>query len=150
MSSTGLPGCRVGSDLGLAAHHGSDNTVGSVLDGLVLPDAHDGPSGTRKTQICLPVARDILLKLVLPEGAVGDWKLTVSGAGVPEASVDEDRDSRPGERNVGSRTAARTWGGDREIDAEPKASSMKRRAQRTLGPGVHASVRAHRRGRVRR
>src|SRR3954449_12536487 len=68
---------------------------------LVLPDPHDRPALGREARVRVAVARDVSLDLRPPEVRVVARPRTVLGAAVPEAAVDEHRDLRAGEDDVG-------------------------------------------------
>jgi len=56
----------------------------------VLPDPQDYPAALPERAIHNSVASSVAGKFLLPESTVGSWLRCVSGATVPEATVDEN------------------------------------------------------------
>jgi len=67
---------------------------------LVLPEPEDGPAQSPELPGLFFVPLPVYSDLVLPELAVGLRRPVALGAAVPEAAVDKDDQSLPGERNV--------------------------------------------------
>lgn len=113
------PGPRSGTSI-------SNRRSDSGRDGfrrLVLPEAHDLPAGRFQHQRRFDVTVAIGLDLAQPVvGVVLERRATVLGAAMPEAAVDEDGDSLPGEDNVSAASQAR-HGPD--SDPVPEPLSMK-------------------------
>ncbi len=63
-----------------------------AIEILVLPEAHHLPAGVLECCSLFSVPGDIALKFEGPIVSVDVWLVTVLGAAVPEAPVDEDRD----------------------------------------------------------
>lgn len=69
---------------------------------LVLPDSDDAPAAGPKGSVRIGVAGPVGNDLATPELRIGPRPGSVLRATVPEASVDEDSDSRPAKDDIGS------------------------------------------------
>src|SRR4051812_28069718 len=74
--------------------------VGGVLDGFVFPDPQDQPSVPFKLDVRATIAVDVCGELAFPERAIALRENAVVRARMPEAAVDEDRDTLGGEEDV--------------------------------------------------
>jgi hypothetical protein len=110
---------------------------------LVLPNAQNFPAAQGECRFGAQIARDIRLQLRLPICPVGPRQGSVLWAPVPEAPVDEDRDTIAREDNVGSRSDPGFHNG--VVDPKPSTTRVKLAAKKPLGKRVAATVGSHRR-----
>jgi len=106
----------------------------------VLPEAQNGPTEVVEMLVGLPVALDVAGQLGRPPFLVRHGVCRVRGAPVPEATVNEDRDMRPGEEEV---CAATRKARDRVVDAEPEPATVQLPAEEELRFGVPATLPGH-------
>jgi hypothetical protein len=108
----------------------------------MLPEPSDGPSQRPEASRRAPIARLVPQELRPPVPRVEARNGPMSRARVPEASVDEDRQSEPRKQDVGPRVAAASEA-DAHIFAEAEADPMQGRADGHLWSGVAARVSSH-------
>jgi hypothetical protein len=110
-----------------------------LLDGVrgvyrvfVFPNMHHDPAHHDELLILLPVSGDVPLEFLLPPLAVVSRDNAMIRTGVPEAAIDENRNSRGGKREI------RMTGKPRKIYSEAKTTTM----QFTANQHFRASRRA--------
>jgi len=121
--------------------HGRLNGRDRYCQWLVLPDADDQPAFCREGICHQPIPLAIASELGFPVVAVCARCVAVSRAGVPEASVNEDRDPRPGKDKV--RPDATNARRDRGILAVPQPSCVKRAPQIRFWLRVGLAIASH-------
>jgi hypothetical protein len=120
----------------------SDHCSDGSIERLVFPQPYDRPAGLAERGVGGSIAFDILLKLRLPVPRIGRWLATVLGARMPEAAVNEHRDSPRRENDV--------WPNSHPvIQVQPKilpvpvSHGMQRTPKRELRLGVDPPVSLH-------
>lgn len=109
---------------------------------LMLPDPQHRPTKIAQLPALPGVPLDIRLELVLPPLAVVAGRGSVLGAPVPEAAIDEHRQSSPREAHVRS-------AGQRQVRPEAQATAEQLPPQGHLRSGVPAGHAGHLRGHLR-
>ena len=102
---------------------------GSLFKVLVLPEACDVPSRLLESFIGVPVASLVSLDLCSPVGGVLLWPGPMDRATMPEAAVDEDRHTFPGENDI---DLSANTGENASLHAVPESASMQRRSEMHL------------------
>lgn len=107
----------------------------------MLPGSEHSPARVRESVIDGTIARDVARELRPPIVGIRSGLIAVNGAGMPEAAIDENGQSRSRERDVSTRNAicCPDW----KILAETQAPPVKLRAQCSLWPRVSSRVAAH-------
>lgn len=103
---TGSP-LRPASPRPRTPHAGVQRLYNAIRRGagiLVLPDAHDCPSGLGETPVGISIALAIPLDLRAPPLGIRRRPRHVQRAAMPEAAIDEDCYPRPAEHQVGPPT----------------------------------------------
>ena len=114
---------------------------GSLGRHLVLPYPDDDPPCGREGDIVAAIASDIPVELLTPPLAVGLGCLTMQRTAVPEASVDEHRDTSTCEDDIGSHEHRVNH--EAEVLAEPEPAGVQDRPETELGSGVRSAVGLH-------
>jgi len=126
----------------------SRNLARSLVRIVVFPEPEDLPTGGYQPCICIAVPRDVRRQLPSPPRGVHLGVGCVDRAPMPEAAVDEHRDTRRDEREVGAAAGARK----RPIHPIAKPEAMHCGPECQLagcvppGGGLHASPNTWRRG----
>ena len=115
--------------------------VGCVVCGDVLPEAHDRPPHCFERSGIPSIPRDILGELCCPIIRVGFWVGSVDRADMPEASINEYRDSRSRKDDVDPDWPVRSR--NPSIDEEPPSPQMELGTQRTLRRSIPPPVCPH-------
>lgn len=108
----------------------------------MLPDSDDGPAVRNEVSGVADVPMPVLLDLRTPVRLVGCRDGPVHGASMPEAAVDENRNSLLREDDVWS-DSPRAGDPDRQVNTESKTGPVQRRSHRELKLGIASLVRAH-------
>lgn len=106
----------------------------------MFPDANVEPSGFRQALPSVRVPLDVALDLRSPEFPIGPRNRLVLLAAVPEAPVNEDRDSRRAEHDVGGAPDRRQRPG---VDPVSKSGRVKPTPQLQLDSRVATALPAH-------
>jgi hypothetical protein len=120
--------------LGSSVAHELFDRLGSFGRVLVLPDPHGKPARRGELAVGVAVATGDATKLQAPPAGIGLGEVAVLGAGVSKAAVDEHRDPRAAQEDVGAPTPVPTRHGP--VNDEPQAASVQCTAQRHLRPGA--------------
>lgn len=132
---------RTSTPVGLRSARGYDSLDlrGRSARVLMGPHTNDHPTRGAKFPIGVPIAANVRGQLRIPPRSVLVRLSSMLRAGVPEASIDEDCDSRPAEHDVGS-PSRRTQG--RRVDRVSKALPVEDLANQQLAGSV-APLRCH-------
>lgn len=120
--------------------HGAFHAAGGLAGVLMLPDAQHPPPRSTQPAIGVCIAQSIGLDLCPPIRGVGLWPGPMLGTPVPEAAIDEDRNTSAGEEDVCAPSKARQG---LAIDPKPESATMQQRTDGQLRPGVTRAVRSH-------
>lgn len=117
---------------------------GYVCNVLMLPDSEHSP--TKGAQMCirLTIPFDVPSEFVGPPRAVGCGRRIVLGTAVPEAPVDEHRNSGTSKQDVRTSTGQP---GKRGVDAVPQTSAVELSPKEHFGLRVTSSLMGHAPGR---
>lgn len=105
----------------------------------MLPNAEHLPAGGFEAVPRVAVSLDVRRELFCPPPSVGLRARPVGWAAMPEAPIDEHRDSKPRKRNVDSTPRPL----DGKVRAVPKAASVKGHAEFTLWSRVCTLLALH-------
>ena len=83
------------------------DAVGRIGSRFVLPNAHDSPSRRHEPLISIGVSADVGLQFRKPPFMVSTRNSAMLGTPMPEASIHEDRYTRPYERDVDGSSGSR-------------------------------------------
>lgn len=113
------------------------NAIGNDHRILVLPGSHHQPAGLTERYIVAPVTGNVGSKLGAPPIGVRLWSHCVLWASVPEAAVNEDRDLRPSQCDIGATRKVP------QVDAVPEPSAVQLAAESQFRPGIPSSETGH-------
>lgn len=105
----------------------------------MLPNAYHYPSLLPEFHVGVGIPPTVRLDLISPPVCVLFRPRAVLRTAVPEAPVDEDRDSLAGEGDVGATTEVRQG----VVHAKAETAAVKQRPKRGLGGGIPLSLRLH-------
>lgn len=104
------------------------------------PVPKDEPAGSTETTVCVDITSAIRADLRVPVRRIGLDLMTVLRAGVPEASIDEDRHPAPGEDQIRSAWQRLKWPG---MNSVPQAGTVNESPDRNLGASVARADGSH-------
>jgi len=107
---------------------------------LVLPETQNTPSQFYERTIGLPITLDVACQLRPPVVGVGLRPSSMHGTAVPEAAVDEDRHSLPGEDDVCTGPQRRSQS---EVDTVAPTARMQALPHCQLWARVTSAIRSH-------
>jgi hypothetical protein len=93
-----------------------------VIYDIVLPESENRPSGDAQVPVGLAVTLHVAREFLRPPSSVARRRGLVVRTAVPEATLDEDRDMSPRERDVGP---SPRHAGQRPVNAVPIAQRVK-------------------------
>lgn len=106
----------------------------------VLPDSHYRPTCAFKQSVGVFVASAVACNLLSPETGVGLSDSVVIGTPVPEASVNEDSNTKPGKHDVCRTADGSNWA---TMDEVPEPPCVQLSSDRQLGPRITAPIGKH-------
>lgn len=118
---------------------GSGDGGRSTCAVFVLPESQHTPSKRLETLHGVEVTLPVCFELCPPPICIGLWPSGVSRAAVPEATVNEHRNSGLGEGQI--RAATGLW--ERPVHTKPESASMHGRPDRQFAPGIAPLGAAH-------
>lgn len=108
---------------------------------VMFPDPDHSPTQLSQRPVHSPVPSDIALELERPIVRVGLRWLAMEGAGVPEAAINENRNSQRCKRDISSDNLATVRDG--KVLPKSKSEPMKLRPQRPLRASVMGMIALH-------
>ncbi len=110
---------------------------------FVFPRTKDEPTVLGKRFVDSTVSFNVFGKLGHPVAGIGLWRRPVVGAPMPKATVDENGNPRPNQRDVDPNRPAPVVEPNRVVDPEAEAKSMESRSDTTFGACIPPTISLH-------
>ena len=106
----------------------------------MLPHSNYCPPEFAESFVDKTISHSIPLQLGAPVIHVRPWDVTVFGASMPEAPVNEDRQPLTGKRDIGTNPSTPSRDVDQQILAESKSTPVEERPQSDLRARIPGSI----------